>query len=110
MQPHLEEAAVVVAPVRSGGGMRMKVLEAMARRKAVVTTPLGAEGFVSLEPEPPFLIADDEERIAAAIAELLGGEERRRQLGQSARDFAERHHSPAAWAARLEAVYEEARQ
>ena len=109
MRPHLEEAAVVVAPVRSGGGMRMKVLEAMARRKAVVTTSLGAEGFASLEPEPPFLVADDEERIAAAIAELLGDDDRRRRLGQSARDFAERHHSPAAWAARLEAVYEEAR-
>lgn len=108
MEPHLEAAAVVVAPVRSGGGMRMKVLEALARRKAVVTTGLGAEGFASLEPELPFLVADEAEGIAAAIAGLLGDDERRRQLGRAARDFAERHHSPAAWAARLEAVYEEA--
>jgi glycosyltransferase involved in cell wall biosynthesis len=109
MEPYLEEAAVVVAPVRSGGGMRMKVLEALARRKAVVTTSLGAEGFASLEPQLPFLVADDAEGIATAIADLLGDDESRHTLGRQARDFAERHHSPAAWAARLEAVYEEAR-
>jgi glycosyltransferase involved in cell wall biosynthesis len=109
MRPHLEEAAVVVAPVRSGGGMRMKVLEAMARRKAVVTTSLGAEGFAGLEPELPFLVADDAEGVAAAIAGLLGDDGGRRDLGRRAREFAEHHHSPAAWAARLEAVYEEAR-
>lgn len=109
MQPHLEAAAVVVAPVRSGGGMRMKVLEALARRKAVVTTSLGAEGFASLEPQLPFLVADETEPVAAAIADLLGDDARRRELGAEARDFAERHHSPGAWAARLEAIYEEAR-
>jgi glycosyltransferase involved in cell wall biosynthesis len=110
MQPHLEAAAVVVAPVRSGGGMRMKVLEAMARRKAVVTTSLGAEGFASLEPEPPLRLADDGAGVAAAIAALLEDDGERRRLGGAAREFAERHHSPAAWAERLEAVYEEARR
>lgn len=109
MQPHLDAAAVVVAPVRSGGGMRMKVLEALARRKAVVTTGLGAEGFASLEPELPFLVADDASAIADAIADLLGDDARRRELGTEAREFAERHHSPTAWAARVETVYEEAR-
>lgn len=109
MEPHLRAAAVVVAPVRSGGGMRMKVLEAMARGKAVVTTPLGAEGFTSLDPEPPLALGDDSEGIAAALAELLGDEPGRRELGRRAREFTLRHHSPEAWAKRLEAVYEEAR-
>jgi polysaccharide biosynthesis protein PslH len=109
MEPHLEAASVVLAPVRSGGGMRMKVLEAMARRKAVVTTSLGAEGFTGFEPEPPFLVADDGEAIAAATAELLADAGRRHALAQRARSFAERHHSPEAWATRLEVVYEEAR-
>lgn len=109
MEPHLEAAAVVLAPVRSGGGMRMKVLEALARQKAVVTTSLGAEGFTGFEAEPPFLVADDSNAIAAATAELLGDEERRHELARRARGFAERHHSPEAWATRLEAVYEEAR-
>lgn len=108
MEPHLRAAAVVVAPVRSGGGMRMKVLEAMARGKAVVTTPLGAEGFTSIDPEPPLALAEDGEGIAAAIARLLGDDGGRRELGRSAREFALRHHSPEAWARRLEAVYGEA--
>lgn len=108
MDEHLAAAAVILAPVRSGGGMRMKVLEAMALGKAVVTTPLGAEGFTSLDPRPPLEIAADGDGLAAAIAALLGQADRRHRLGAEARAFAERHHSPAAWAARLEAVYREA--
>jgi glycosyltransferase involved in cell wall biosynthesis len=108
MQPYLEAAAVVLAPVRSGGGMRMKVLEAMARQKAVVTTPLGAEGFTGFDQSPPLEIAASGEAIATATAALLGDRERRHQLGRRAREFADRHHSPAAWARRLEAVYAEA--
>jgi glycosyltransferase involved in cell wall biosynthesis len=109
MEPQLEAAALVIAPVRSGGGMRMKVLEAMARRKAVVTTPLGAEGFTGFGSQPPLAIAERAEEIAAASAELLADDARRHELAGRARDFAERHHSPQAWATRLETVYEEAR-
>ena len=108
MEPHLEAAAVVLAPVRTGGGMRIKVLEAMARQKAVVSTRLGAEGFTSFGEEPPLLLAEDAEAIAEATAGLLGDPARRSALAKGARSFAERHHSPAAWAARLESVYEEA--
>jgi glycosyltransferase involved in cell wall biosynthesis len=107
--PHLEAAALVIAPVRSGGGMRMKVLEAMAAGKAVVTTPLGAEGFDVLDPPPPLAIAEGAGEIAGATAALLGDAGMRRDLGRRARDFAARLHTPRAWAARLEAVYEEAR-
>jgi glycosyltransferase involved in cell wall biosynthesis len=108
VEPHLDAASVVIAPVRSGGGMRMKVLEPLARGKAVVTTPLGAEGFTGFEDEPPFEIAETSEAIAAATARLLADDGARRELGLRARQFAERHYSPRAWAARLETVYEEA--
>ena len=108
MEPHLEAAAVVVAPVRSGGGMRMKVLEAMARGKAVVTTSLGAEGFTGLEPS---CRCDRRRRRGLRRGDrgVARRGRRRRALGREARRFAERHHSPAAWAQRLEAVYAEAR-
>ncbi len=106
--PHLAEAAVIAAPVRSGGGMRMKVLEAMALGKAVVTTPLGAEGFTSLAAEPPLVIADEPAALGAAIGELLKDCEGRNRLGHEARAFAERWHSPTAWAQRLVRVYSEA--
>jgi len=110
VEPHLEAASVVIAPVRSGGGMRMKVLEALARGKALVTTTLGAEGFAEFGPDLPFAIADEAPAVASAVAALLADRDRRRVLGQRARGFAQRHHSPAAWSSRLEAVYEEARR
>lgn len=106
--PHLEEAAAVMAPVRTGGGMRMKVLQAMAAGKAVVTTTRGTEGYTGFGEEPPLAVADGEAEIAAATAALLEDDERRLRLGERAREFAERHHSPEAWAERLTAVYEEA--
>jgi glycosyltransferase involved in cell wall biosynthesis len=107
--PHLEQASVVLAPVRTGGGMRMKVLESMATGKAVVTTARGREGYDCFGEEPPLAIAEDDGEIAAATAALLADDERRRDLGARARGFAERHCGPDAWARRLTAVYEEAR-
>jgi len=108
VEPYIESAAVVLAPVRTGGGMRMKVLQALAAGKAVVTTPRGAEGFDCFGEEPPLRCADTADGLAAATAELLGDDEARRDLGRRARRFAERHYSPPAWAARLEAAYREA--
>lgn len=108
VEPYIESAAVVIAPVRTGGGMRMKVLQALAAGKAVVTTPRGAEGFDCFGEEPPLRRADTAEQLAAAAAELLADDEARRELGGHARGFAERHCSPAVWAVRLEAAYREA--
>ncbi|HEX4464262.1 MAG TPA: glycosyltransferase family 4 protein [Solirubrobacterales bacterium] len=110
IEQHIAAAAVVMAPVRTGGGMRIKVLEALARGKAVVTTSRGAEGYTGFGPEPPLIIADDPGAIAEATADLLADTARRRELGARASEFARRHYSPSAWAERLEAVYEEARE
>lgn len=109
VQPHTEAAAVVMAPVRTGGGMRMKVLQAMAAGKAVVTTPRGTEGYTGFGSEPPLAVGESGEEIAAATAALLEDEPARRGLGERAREFAARHHSPEAWAERQTAVFEEAR-
>jgi glycosyltransferase involved in cell wall biosynthesis len=108
VEPHLAAAAVVVAPVRTGGGMRMKVLEGLAAGKAVVTTGLGAVGYTEFDPEPPMRVVDGAEEMAAATAELLEDPGARHRLGDRARAFAEAHFSPTAWAERLESVYEEA--
>ena len=85
ISPHLEAAAVVLAPVRAGGGMRMKVLHALASGKAVVTTSRGAEGLMFAGPDPPLLVRDDALGIATATAELLRDAERRHALGVRAR-------------------------
>lgn len=108
-RPLLAGAAVVLAPVRIGGGMRMKVLEAMALGKAVVTTARGADGL-QRNGELPLVVADDAEGIAAATAHLLADAQARLELGGRARRFAAEHFSPEAYARRLEQVYEEARE
>jgi polysaccharide biosynthesis protein PslH len=109
VRPHLEAAAVVLAPVRTGGGMRVKILQAFGAGKAVVTTSRGTEGYTVFDEELPFVVADGGEEIATATVALLEDDDRRRRLGERARGFAERHHTPEAWARRLTAVYEEAR-
>jgi glycosyltransferase involved in cell wall biosynthesis len=108
MAPIFESAALVLAPVRQGGGMRMKVLHALASGKAVVTTRRGAEGLLLEGGEPPLVVADDPDRIAADAARLLSNPAERRLLAERARAFALRHHSPEAYGARAEAIYEEA--
>jgi glycosyltransferase involved in cell wall biosynthesis len=88
--PYLDGAAVVVAPIRLGGSMRMKVLEALAAGKVLVATARAAEG-VEAVPGEHFVLADDEEALVEALAGLLIEPERRRALGQRARAWAEEH-------------------
>jgi polysaccharide biosynthesis protein PslH len=109
LRPYLEAASVVLAPLRIGGGMRMKVLEALALGKAVVSTTRGADGL-ELTRDSPLVIADTPEAIAAATARLLADPMARATLGGRAREFAARNHSASAYAGRLERVYQEAQE
>jgi glycosyltransferase involved in cell wall biosynthesis len=104
VEPFLARAAVVVAPLRTGSGMRVKLLQALAHGKAVVTTPLGAEGLAAA---PPLRVADSAPELAAAVAALLADAETRRALGHRAREFVAQHHSWPGFAARLAAIYRE---
>lgn len=105
VEPFLERAAVVVAPVRVGGGMRMKVLQAMAVGKAVVSTPLGAEGLTLGCDQPPLMLASEAEAMAQAITRLLAEADQRHALGRAARAFVADHFSAQAYAGRLETIY-----
>jgi glycosyltransferase involved in cell wall biosynthesis len=107
LDPVMERAQIVLAPVRIGGGMRRKVLEAMAFGKTVVTTPRGAEGL-GLHGAPPLVVADGAEAIAEETARLLADAAARESLGEAARAFVAAHYGPGAYAQRLESVYEEA--
>jgi polysaccharide biosynthesis protein PslH len=86
--PYLDRAAVVVAPIRIGGSMRMKVVEALALGKALVATPRAAEGVEAI-PGEEFLLAADDDELVDAIAGLLLDRDRRRALGERARSWAE---------------------
>ena len=80
------ECAVFAAPILSGNGMRVKLLEALSMGMAVVTTPLGAQGFRVRHGEE-LMIAGSPEAFAAATAELLQDGHRRAELGSRAREL-----------------------
>jgi glycosyltransferase involved in cell wall biosynthesis len=107
VEPYLRRAAVILAPLRTGGGMRMKVLQAMAFGKPVVTTPLGAEGLVGERDELPVVVGRDASQLAWETARLLTDEVARRDLGQRARAFVAEHHTWEAYLNRLEGTYQE---
>ena len=86
--PYLDRAAVVVAPIRMGGSMRMKVLESLAAGKALVVSPRAAEGVEALAGRQ-LLVARNGEEMVDALASLLLDPARRRRLAESARRWAE---------------------
>jgi len=83
VRPFLERAAVVVVPLRVGGGTRLKIFEAMAMEKAIVTTTIGAEGLPVRDGEH-LCIADSPSAFAAAVLRLLRDPSSAARLGQRA--------------------------
>lgn len=87
----VRESAVYVVPLRAGSGTRLKVLEAMALGKAIVTTRIGAEG-IDLEPGRDALFADDAGSFAAAVLRLVESPNEIIRLGIAARLRAEQRY------------------
>ena len=92
VRPWMEEGAVCVVPLRAGGGTRLKIFEALAMEKAVVSTTVGAEGL-ALTPGREFVAADDPRDFARAVVSLLRDPSRRRALGQAGRRLVEERYS-----------------
>ena len=70
LAPYFEKSAVMVVPVRAGGGMRVRILEAFAYAMPVVTTTIGLEG-INAEPGKDVLVADTETDFANYVSGLL---------------------------------------
>jgi polysaccharide biosynthesis protein PslH len=87
LRPHLASAAAVVVPLRLGGGTRLKIVEAMAMGKPVVSTTLGAEGIEAL-PGRDILIADEPQNFATSVVRLLEDPQLSARVGRSARRLA----------------------
>lgn len=85
LKSYYDIATVFVNPIISGGGMRGKVLEAMAKAKAVVSSRLGVQGIVVRNGEE-VLLAETPQEFANSINSLLVNQERRRALGSRARE------------------------
>jgi glycosyltransferase involved in cell wall biosynthesis len=88
VRPEIAAAAVYVVPLRAGGGTRLKIFEALAMAKTVVSTTVGAEGL-GITPGRHFVSADDPAVFAREVVSLLRDPERRRRLGQAGRSLVE---------------------
>ncbi len=91
LRPYVHDAAVYVVPLRAGSGTRLKVLEAMALGKAIVTTTVGSEG-IGLVHDASALFADDAQSFADAVLALLDDPARAARLGSAARECAQAHY------------------
>ena len=83
VRPYIERAAAYVVPIRIGGGTRLKIYEAMAMRKPVVSTTVGAEGL-PVRANEELLIADEPEEFAAACVRVLNDDVLAHTLGAQA--------------------------
>jgi glycosyltransferase involved in cell wall biosynthesis len=106
LRPHLAEAAAVIVPLRLGGGTRLKIVEAMAMGKAMVSTTLGAEGIDAV-PGRDILIEDQPHAFADAVIRLLAEPESAARIGNAARQLSEARYAWSAAAKALEGFYRE---
>ena len=91
LDPYMEAAEIMVVPVRAGGGMRVRILEAFARGMPLVTTTVGLEGIQALDGEA-VLVADSPEAFARATVRLLQQPVLQAKLAANGRQLAESHY------------------
>jgi sugar transferase (PEP-CTERM/EpsH1 system associated) len=103
IRPYVREGAVYVVPLRIGSGTRLKIFEAMAMGKAIVSTTLGAEGL-PITDGGDIAIADSPEEFSRKVCALLRDSGERRRLGSAARQLVEQHYSWLSVAAEFDAV------
>ncbi|MFQ3682576.1 glycosyltransferase family 4 protein [Roseiflexus sp.] len=106
VRPYLAGATVYVVPMRIGGGIRLKVLEAFALEAPVVSTSLGVEGIVGLRDGVHCALADTPQQFTRAILRLLDSPSTGRALGAAARELACAGYDWETIIPRLEAAYQ----
>jgi glycosyltransferase involved in cell wall biosynthesis len=107
IRPFLEEAAVIVVPLRVGGGSRLKILEAFASGKAVVSTAVGVEGIEAVDGQH-LLVADDPAGFAGAVERLLREPSLRERIGAAGRQLVEARYGWKALSVKLDTLWTEA--
>jgi glycosyltransferase involved in cell wall biosynthesis len=107
VRPYLERAEAVIVPLRIGGGTRLKILEALAMRKAVVSTALGAEGL-DVTHGRDILLADDATSFAAEVGRVLDDAELGRTLGDAGRQLVSERYGWDVSVRSLERLYRSA--
>lgn len=106
--PYYERATLAVVPLRAGGGSRLKILEAMALGRAVVSTTIGAEGL-DVTPNVDIVLADEAESLAREVLRLMRDDTTRNRMQQAARATVEANYDWDDIAAQQLAIYDELR-
>jgi polysaccharide biosynthesis protein PslH len=107
IRPHLGQGAVCIVPLRIGSGTRLKIFEAMAMGKAVVSTTIGAEGL-PVQHGTEIMLADTPDAFAESVVNLLRESNGRRTLGRAARELVESKYSWASVARHFASALEKA--
>ncbi len=105
-RPFVQKAAVFIAPIRSGSGTKIKVLNAMAMGKPVVTTSIGAEG-IYVEVDRNIMIADDPKTFAEKTVYLLNNKHIADQIGMAGRKVIEKYYDWNVIKMNMEQLYNE---
>ena len=105
IKPYFAEATVFVVPLRIGSGTRLKILEALAMGKAIVSTSVGAEGLDLKDGEEIF-IADEPNAFADAVTRLLTDPALRRRIGENGRARVEQDYDWRSIGEKLHTLYE----
>ncbi len=108
VRPYLAGATVYVAPLRVGGGTRLKLLEAMVMSLPIVSTTVGAEGFPVVNGQE-VVLADEPEMFARAVLDLLAHPTHRAKLAAAGQAFAQANYGWDTLVPQLERVYHDRR-
>ena len=100
----IKEKGVMIVPLLSGGGMRIKIIEAMMMQKAIVSTTIGAEGIKCIDGKS-IILADDGTSFAQAVIQLLKNSELQNLIGKAAHSVAEENYSSTAVTTHLISFY-----
>jgi glycosyltransferase involved in cell wall biosynthesis len=98
LKEFVSEMGILVSPIQSGSGIRVKILEMMALGIPVITTDLGAQGLLNFD---GVRIANTKQEILSAVYELVNNENKRQELGLEAKRYVNLHHNPEKVSAQL---------
>jgi glycosyltransferase involved in cell wall biosynthesis len=102
--PCFKDAGLVVVPVRAGGGMRVRILEALARGMPIVTTTIGLEG-IEAEPGEHVLVGDSPVEFATRVIRVLKEQTLQEQLARNGRELIEKRYDFRVVLSQLDRVY-----
>lgn len=106
LDPYFADSALTVVPVRAGGGMRVRILEAFARAMPVVTTTVGLEG-IDARPGEDVLVADTAEDFADSVVNLFQNKTLQQQLSLNGRRLVEEKYDWQVVLGELDRIYRE---